>query len=77
MNIQNMITAENVALLSVIITLLIFIMSRQAEIRYKKHEDKKVQYIKLINLMNKTMKKGEFQENVFVNPIFSQKAIEN
>ena len=48
MNIHNLITTENVALLSVIITLLIFILSRQAEVRYKKHEDKKKQYIKHI-----------------------------
>ncbi|PHU34247.1 hypothetical protein [Pseudobutyrivibrio ruminis] len=63
MNIHNLITTENVALLSVIITLLIFILSRQAEVRYKKHEDKKNQYIKLINLMNKSMKKGVFEQN--------------
>lgn len=61
----NLITADNVALLSVIITVLIFIFSRRAEIRYKKHDDKKVQYLKLIELMEKNLsgvrknKKGE------------------
>lgn len=62
---SSLITADNVALLSVIITVLIFIFTRQAEIRYKKHDDKKVQYLKLIDLMEKTFsgvsknKKGE------------------
>ena len=36
-----LINADNIALLSVIITVLIFIISRHAEIRYKKHDDKK------------------------------------
>lgn len=59
------ITSDNIALLSVIITVLIFVITRHAEIRYKKHDDKKVQYLKLIDLMQKTFsdhkkdKKGE------------------
>lgn len=63
--ISSYITSDNIALLSVIITVLIFIISRHAEIRYKKHDDKKVQYLKLIDLMQKTLsnpkknKKGE------------------
>lgn len=48
------ITSDNIALLSVIITVLIFIITRHAEIRYKKHDDKKVQYLKLIDLMQQT-----------------------
>ncbi len=62
---SNLITADNVALLSVIITVLIFIFTRRAEIRYKKHDDKKIQYLKLIELMEKNFsgahknKKGE------------------
>lgn len=44
--ISGLITADNVALLSVIITVLIFVISRRAEIRYKKHDDKKVQYLR-------------------------------
>ena len=63
--ISGLITADNVALLSVIITVLIFVISRRAEIRYKKHDDKKVQYLKLIDLMQQMLsnpkkdKKGE------------------
>lgn len=57
------ITSANVALLSVIITVLIFVITRHAELRYKKHDDKKVQYLKLIDLMQQTFsnpnKKGE------------------
>ena len=56
---------KNIALLSVIITVLIFVASRHEELKYKKHDDKKVQYLKLINLMEETFmgtkkdKKGE------------------
>lgn len=49
------ITADNIALLSVIITVLIFVISRRSEIRYKKHDDKKIQYLKLIDLTQKTL----------------------
>ena len=48
---SKLITANNIALLSVIITVLIFVFTRRAEIRYKKHDDKKVQYLKLIKLL--------------------------
>ena len=64
-HINTFITADNVALLSVVITILIFVISRHIEIRYKKHDDKKIQYLKLIDLMqknlsdNKKNKKGE------------------
>ena len=63
--VSSFITSDNVALLSVIITVLIFIITRHVEIRYKKHDDKKVQYLKLIELMQKILstpmknKKGE------------------
>lgn len=63
--ISSLVTADNIALLSVIITVLIFVISRRAEMRYKKHDDKKIQYIKLIALLEKTFtgtkkdKKGE------------------
>lgn len=54
---KSFITTDNIALLSVIMTILIFVFSRRAELRYKKHDDRKVQYLKLISLM----------ENVFVD----------
>ncbi len=63
--VSSYITSDNIALLSVIITVLIFVITRHVEIRYKKHDDKKVQYLKLIDLMQKTLsnpkkdKKGE------------------
>ena len=53
------ITSDNVAFLSVIITVLIFIITRHAEMRYKKYDDKKIQYLKLIELMQKTLYKPE------------------
>ena len=64
-SIGDLITADNIALLSVAITVLIYVLSRHAEIRYKKHEDKKTQYLKLIRIMEKVFfgirkdKKGE------------------
>ena len=64
-NINTFITADYIALLSVIITILIFVISRHMEIRYKRHDDKKIQYLKLIDLMQKSLsdhkknKKGE------------------
>lgn len=50
-NIVSLITAENIALLSVIITVLIFVATQKAQIRYKKYDDKKIQYLKLIDLL--------------------------
>ncbi len=52
--IPNYITEDNIALLSVIITILIYFFTRNAEIKYKKHEDKKTQYAKVIKLLEKT-----------------------
>ncbi|KJS11162.1 MAG: hypothetical protein VR67_15620 [Peptococcaceae bacterium BRH_c8a] len=49
--ISQYITADYIALISVIITVLIFVFSRKSELKYKKHEDKKNQYVKLIKLM--------------------------
>ena len=53
--ISHYITSNNIALLSVIITVLLYIFTRHSEIRYKKYEDKKIQYLKLIELMQKTL----------------------
>ena len=61
------ITSDNIALLSVIITVLIFLITRHAELRYKKHDDKKVQYLKLIDLMKQTLstpKKDEKDQGI-------------
>lgn len=58
---EEFITADNVALLSVITTILIFVISRYVEIKHKKLEDKKIQYLKLVKLFEKTFadtKKG-------------------
>lgn len=54
---KGLITADNIALLSVILTALIFIFSRRAEIKHKQRDDKKIQYIKLIALLQE-MQKG-------------------
>lgn len=53
---KSLITADNIALLSVILTALIFIFSRRAEIKNKQREDKKIQYIKLIALLQEMQK---------------------
>lgn len=53
--IKELITSDNIALLSVITTVLIFVASRHIEISYKKPDDKKIQYLKLLSLMEKFM----------------------
>ena len=60
---KKLITSDNIALLSVLVTLLIFIISRYAEIRNKKHDDIKVQYIKLIQLMEKIFSSANKKDN--------------
>ena len=73
---SNLITADNIALLSVVITVIIFVISRQAELRYKKHDDKKVQYFKLIQLLEKIFnsskqnKKGNIMTEDFKSQFF-------
>lgn len=49
----SLITADNIALLSVIITVLIFVATRRVEIKNKKLDDKKTQYLKLIELLKR------------------------
>lgn len=46
--------SEYVALFSVIVTLIIFILNRQSELRYKKYEERKHEYKKLIDFLNLT-----------------------
>lgn len=66
---KDLITADNIALLSVILTALIFIFSRRAEIKYKQRDDKKIQYIKLIALLQKMYKglKTDKKGNVIID----------
>lgn len=61
--VSSYITSDNIALLSVIITVLIFVITRHAELRYKKHDDKKVQYLKLIDLMEQTLSNPKKDKN--------------
>lgn len=46
--------SEYVALFSVIVTLVIFMLNRRAELRYKKYEERKQEYKKLIDFLNLT-----------------------
>ena len=64
-----LITADNVALLSVLITVLIYLATRHAEIRNKKHDDKKVQYLKLIDLTQKSL--ADFKKNKKGEPVLT------
>lgn len=45
------IKSEYVALFSVLVTIIIFVLNRQAELRYKKYEAKKIEYIKVIDML--------------------------
>ena len=44
--------SEYVALFSVVVTIIIFILNKQAELRYKKYEERKHEYKKLIDFLN-------------------------
>ena len=46
--------SEYVALFSVVVTIIIFILNKQAELRYKKYEERKHEYKKLIDFLNLT-----------------------
>ena len=46
------IRTEHIALFSAIITIIIFILNKHSELRYKKYEAKKGQYIKVIEMLN-------------------------
>ncbi len=58
-----LINSDNVALLSIAITFLIFVITKYQETRYKKIEDKKIQYLKLIELMQKIFMSPPLKEN--------------
>ena len=66
-SISNFITAENIALFSVVITVLIFVFSRRSELRYKKHDDKKAQYLKLISLLEQLYFEMDKSKNIHKN----------
>lgn len=53
------ITTEQIAIFSLFVTILIFILNRRAELKYKKYEDKKIEYRKLISLLNITYTEPE------------------
>lgn len=44
-------TPENIALLSVIITLLLYVLGKRSELKLKKHELRKDEYIQFINML--------------------------
>lgn len=46
--------SEYVALFSVVVTIIIFMLNKQAELRYKKYEERKHEYKKLIDFLNLT-----------------------
>lgn len=48
------INSEYIALFSVLVTIIIFVLNRRSELKYKKYEDKKIEYMKLISLLNIT-----------------------
>ncbi|MGB7605553.1 MAG: hypothetical protein WBL93_08770 [Lutisporaceae bacterium] len=52
-------SGEQIAFLSIIVTLILYILGKRSELNLKKHESKKQQYIKLITLLEKV-----FSENL-------------
>lgn len=45
------IKSEYVALFSVMVTIIIYIFNRKAELKYKKYESRRLEYAKLISLL--------------------------
>lgn len=67
-NFSQYINTENIAFLSLIVTILAYLLSRQLELKYKKHEDKKNQYIKLIAILQKMHLSVKSQNEQDVTP---------
>ena len=65
-------TSEQIALISVLVTILLYILGKYNELKFKKHELKKEKYMKFIDLLKETYLKGgdifadkEYKEKFF------------
>lgn len=65
-------TSEQIALISVLVTILMYILGKYNELKFKKHELKKEKYMKFIDLLKETYLKGgdifadkEYKEKFF------------
>ena len=52
-------TSEQIALISILVTILIYLLGKYSELEFKKHELKKEKYMEFINLLKETCIKGE------------------
>lgn len=63
-NILDSLTAEYVALISVIVTILLFIIGKYNELKFKKHELKKEKYFQFIDMLKEIyLKKEKIESN--------------
>lgn len=51
-------TSEQVALISILVTILIYLLGKYNELKFKKHELKKEKYMEFINILKETYLKG-------------------
>ena len=57
-NIFSGLTSEQIALISILVTILIYLLGKYNELKFKKHELKKEKYMEFINLLKETYLKG-------------------
>ena len=57
-NIFKGLTSEQIALISIFVTVLIYLLGKYNELKFKKHELKKEKYMEFINLLKETYIKG-------------------
>lgn len=71
-NLLKALTSEHIALISVIVTILLFIVGKFNELKFKKHELKKEKYFQFINMLKDIyVKKGEILiDDDFKNKLF-------
>ena len=53
-NIFKGLTSEQIALISIFVTVLIYLLGKYNELKFKKHELKKEKYMEFINLLKET-----------------------
>lgn len=56
-------SAEQIALISIFVSFIIYILSKQTELKLKKHEAKKEHYRKLIEILEKIFSKNNYSKN--------------
>lgn len=70
LDIVGKLTSEQIALISVLVTILLYILGKYNELKFKKHELKKEKYMKFIDLLKETYLNGG---DIFENKEYKEK----